>query len=128
MSSSNPLGWNEETIKNVIFFALPAVALLAWDFWPPRRLGSRPVLVLIVSLPTLFVLSLYLCSVLNRILLSQTLTHNVSFMVVWPLLGIPLAIAGFFVGILAPNGPRWRLILANILLLIVTFRSMVAPN
>jgi hypothetical protein len=123
MSDPRALGLtNEETIRNALFFALPAFALLVWDCIAVHRAKRFDA----AYLPALFVLAFYLGSLLERLLWFQI--RNVVYLVVWPLLGIPLAGAGFFVGMLAPKGPRWRIMLASILLLFLTFRSMVAPN
>jgi hypothetical protein len=131
MSDPALLGLDKETIRNALIFAVPAFALLVWDYLAVIRAKYFDA----AYLPALFVMGLYLCSLLNRILLFQirgapaeSSRGAVMFMVSWPLLGIPLAGAGFFVGILAPKGPRWRIMLASILLLVLTFKSMVAPN
>jgi hypothetical protein len=69
------------------------------------------------------VLCLFACSVINVIS-----NWSVAFMISWPLLGIALSIFGFGLAFSAPSDERWKLVLANVLLLILAFVSIVAPN
>jgi hypothetical protein len=72
---------------------------------------------------TLAILGIYACSVLNIIF-----RWSVMFMVGWPLLGITLAFFGGGLASSAPPGERWKLIIANVFLLVLALRSLVAPN
>jgi lipoprotein signal peptidase len=69
------------------------------------------------------VLGLFISSIVNVL-------SNGSFMfaVSWPLIGIAFSIFGFGVAFSAPSDERWKLVLANVLLLILAFVSIVAPN
>jgi hypothetical protein len=119
--------WIHETIMNGVFFALPAFALLAWDALLKWGSVPHPKGVLHPAFWTaIFVSGLFICSILTAFLTTQIQT--VAFMVVWPLLGIPAAIIGFFAALLTTKGDRWKLAFANLFLLILAFRSIVALN
>jgi hypothetical protein len=71
----------------------------------------------------LVVLGLFACSIINVIS-----NRSFMFMVSWPLVGIALSLFGCGVAFSASSDERWKLILANVLLLVLTFASIVAPN
>jgi hypothetical protein len=78
---------------------------------------------LLTSWSAVSVLALFLLSILNIFLM-----HSVFFMVIWPLFGMALTVIGLVLVKFARPEGGWKLVVSNILLLILSFASIVAPN
>ena len=113
--------WFERTAITSLLFAVPAAVLVAEEYWRNERqrfprMGARLRIACTV-------LCLYVWSIVNIIC-----QWSVSYMVAWPLLGIPLTIIGCGLALLLPKGKRWKMAVANALLLIEVLVSIVPPN
>jgi hypothetical protein len=115
--------WIKKTIAASVILALPAAGLLARVYWVRFRRGHRVLQMHLAFWIPFLVLCLFACSVINVVS-----NWSVAFMISWPLLGIALSLFGFGLAFCAPSDERWKLVLANILLLILTYVSIVAPN
>ena len=115
--------WIKKTIATSLILALPSAALLVRVYWARFRRNHRAVQMHVAFWVPVVVWGLFVCSIVNAI-------SNWSFMfaVSWPLVGIALSLFGFGVAFSAPSDERWMLVLVNVLLLILAFVSIVAPN
>lgn len=120
MTSSH---WIEKTATTSLFLGLPAMALLAGVWWSRFREHHHKVRIPFSFWSSLVVLGLYVYSIPNI-----AFEWSVAYMVAWPLFGIALTFLGFGLAFSSPAGERWKLALANVLLLILTLTSIVLPN
>lgn len=116
--------WVERAIIKGVLLGLPACALVLFG----RRGGlgedEKPIrTVQIAALPTLTVCVLYIVSIVNF-----SVQWSVLYMVGWPLLGIGASLFGFGLAFGVPKEERWRFILADALVLVLTFLSIIMPN
>ena len=115
--------WIEKTTITSLLLGLPAAVLFGSVYWPRFRGGYRAARMNFSVWIGLVVLFLYACSILNIIF-----QWSVSFMVAWPLFGIALTFLGLGLAFSSRAGERWKLISANLLLLILVLASIVLPN
>ena len=115
--------WIKKTVATSLLLALPSTALLARVYWTRFRRNHRAVQMHFAFWTALIVLGLFICSVVNAV-------SNWSFMfaVGWPLVGIAISLFGCGLAFSAARDERCKLLLANVLVLILTFASIVAPN
>jgi hypothetical protein len=128
--------WRVGTLCCAVALALPAAMLLAW-FWGSRhRNESCRAKMPVVFWSTLIALGMFLLSIPNIFLSGSRLYRSnhllyelgVAFMLVWPVFGILTTVAGIALARLARPGQRWKFVISNILLFILSFSSFVAPN
>jgi hypothetical protein len=105
-----------------LVFGGPALALLRSVWRTSRQRTPRSAIKAVLWIAKIFFVS-YLGWVLN-----VTLGWSAGAMVLWPLLGIGLSIAGFVLGAFAESGQRLKLLAAYVLLLILSLSSIVMPN
>lgn len=115
--------WIRKTVSTSLVFGLPAVVLLARVYWGRFRRSHRVSQMHSAFWAPCFVMCLFVCSVINIVF-----NWSVAYMISWPPLGIVLSIFGFSRAFWAPSEERWQLVLANLLLLILSYMSIVAPN
>lgn len=129
--------WIRKTCIMSAALALPAAVLLVCDFRSRHRTTEMRQRRPFAFSSALIVLVLFVCSILNIVMERYGLYRShqfvydqgVTFMLVWPLAGIFLTGAGLVTLIRRePPGGEWILGIANILLLIASFASLVAPN
>jgi hypothetical protein len=114
--------WIKKTLLHSLLLAAPAFALLSY-VWLKRDSGTGRSSSQNMALWAGLVLILsYACWFLN-----VTFEWSVIFMIVWPLLGILLAIFGCVSGLVSQHH-RMKLLVANALLLILALSSVIAPN
>jgi hypothetical protein len=115
--------WFEKTCTTTLLLAAPAAALLGSVYWGSKEHIGEKSPMPFAFWSALIALLLFAISILNIIL-----SWSVSFMVGWPLAAIPLTALGLALYRGARPGDRRRLVISNILLLVLSFASIVAPN
>ncbi len=114
--------WIKKAIVLSLVFAVPAAVLLA-TAWRRRAHDERVSKTNLSCWAGGLVLVTYVCWFVN-----VTIEGSVVVMVAWPLLGMLLSIAGSALAFWAEKGMRPRLVAANVLLLILSMASVIAPN
>lgn len=129
--------WIRKTCIISAALVLPAAALLALDYRSRHRATETRQRRPFAFSSAFIVLVLFVCSILNIVMEYYGLYRShqfvydqgVAFMLAWPLVGIFLTGAGL-VTLMRREPPDggWLLGIANVLLLITSFASLVAPN
>ena len=119
--------WIKKTVATSLLLALPSAALLARVYRTRFRRNHRVVQMHFAFWTALMVLGLFICSVVNAIA-NGIANWSVMFAVGWPLVGIAISLFGCGLAFSAVRDERWKLLLANVLVLILTFESIVLPN
>jgi hypothetical protein len=114
--------WISKTAITALLLALPAALLLGRVYWIETRKTLKRVKPLAFSVGVAVFIS-YCCWVLN-----VALWWSVGFAIVWPLLGALFSLLGIGLSIAAAPPDRLKLAIANTLLLILSFASIIAPN
>lgn len=114
--------WIEKTVITSALFAIPAIGFLI-SAYVHRRRKERKLRTHPVYFTTLAAVLLFVYSVINIVF-----QLSVEFMVAWTLFGIALTFLGIGLAFSTSQSERWRLVIANLLLLILTLASIVAPN
>jgi hypothetical protein len=99
------------------------MAILAKVYWRRRQQGYGIAEAPAAFLAPVVLSGLLLCSAANLLL-----NWSFGFAVAFPLLGIGFSLSGFGLAIASRLPERWSLTLANLLLLIMSFCSIIAPN
>jgi hypothetical protein len=128
--SSESKAWMMKFVLPLVIFAIPGF-LIVLALWLERRKrsGSSEWQDLPRHVSVFFLLSyLFWWLVLLLNWLRPNLAWGTGFAVLWPVIGILLSLIGCGLAFLASEREKGKLLLANVLFLLLSFCSIIAPN